>query len=116
MIESAIQLLVKAKWVFTTPEDLPLRAVTLVDKTRCKACRVDLQYALTPSVLYGCRVGGSLALGNAMLFIFDPRYDSLVASWRVRGSKGEARMEWVTPGHEEVDLSCEVSGYANAEL
>jgi hypothetical protein len=51
-----------------------------------------------------------------MLFIFDPRYDSLMTSWRVRGAKGEARMEWVTPGHEEVDLSCEVSGYANAEL
>ena len=34
----------------------------------------------------------------------------------VREAKGEARMEWVTPGHEEVDLSCEVSGYANAEL
>jgi hypothetical protein len=25
-------------------------------------------------------------------------------------------MEWVTPRHEEVDLNCEVSSYANAEL
>ena len=90
--------------------------MTLVGKTRCKACRVDVQYVLTPSVFDGCRVGGFHALGNAMLFIFDPWCDTLVASWRVRGAKGEARMEWVTPGHEEVDLSCEVSGYANAEL
>ena len=77
---------------------------------------MDPQYGLTPFVFYACRVGGFLALGHAILFIFHPKYDSLVASWRVRGSKGEARMEWVTPGHEEVDLSCEVSGYANAEL
>ena len=51
-----------------------------------------------------------------MLFIFEPSYDSLTFGWQVREAKGEARMEWVTPGHEEVDLSCEVSGYANAEL
>src|SRR5215470_19973716 len=25
-------------------------------------------------------------------------------------------MEWVTPQHEEIDLNCEVSSYANAEL
>jgi len=24
-------------------------------------------------------------------------------------------MEWVTPQHEEIDLNCEVSSYANAE-
>jgi hypothetical protein len=28
----------------------------------------------------------------------------------------EALMEWVTPQHEEVDLNCEISSYANAEL
>jgi hypothetical protein len=28
----------------------------------------------------------------------------------------EAFMEWVTPQHEEVDLNCEISSYANAEL
>lgn len=28
----------------------------------------------------------------------------------------EAVMEWVTPDHEEIELSCEVSSYANAEL
>jgi len=25
-------------------------------------------------------------------------------------------MEWITPQHEEIDLHCEVSSYANAEL
>jgi hypothetical protein len=25
-------------------------------------------------------------------------------------------MEWTTPKHEEIDLNCEVSSYANAEL
>jgi hypothetical protein len=28
----------------------------------------------------------------------------------------EALMEWVTPDHEEIELNCEVSSYANAEL
>jgi hypothetical protein len=27
-----------------------------------------------------------------------------------------AIMEWTTPQHEEIDLNCEVSSYANAEL
>jgi hypothetical protein len=27
-----------------------------------------------------------------------------------------ATMEWTTPQHEEVDLNCEISSYANAEL
>jgi hypothetical protein len=30
--------------------------------------------------------------------------------------KGALTMEWVTPQHEEIDLNCEVSSYANAEL
>jgi hypothetical protein len=25
-------------------------------------------------------------------------------------------MEWTTPQHEEIDLNCEISSYANAEL
>ena len=28
----------------------------------------------------------------------------------------ELTMEWTTPQHEEICLSCEVSSYANAEL
>jgi hypothetical protein len=31
-------------------------------------------------------------------------------------SKGALAMEWVTPQHEEIELSCEISSYANAEL
>ena len=32
------------------------------------------------------------------------------------GLRGALIMEWVTPMHEEIDLNCEVSSYANAEL
>jgi hypothetical protein len=31
-------------------------------------------------------------------------------------AKGASTMEWVTPQHVEIDLNCEVSSYANAEL
>jgi hypothetical protein len=31
-------------------------------------------------------------------------------------SKGALTMEWVTPQHEEIELNCEISSYANAEL
>jgi hypothetical protein len=30
--------------------------------------------------------------------------------------QGASTMEWVAPQHEEIDLNCEVSSYANAEL
>jgi hypothetical protein len=30
--------------------------------------------------------------------------------------EGVGNMEWETPQHEEIDLNCEVSSYANAEL
>jgi hypothetical protein len=29
---------------------------------------------------------------------------------------GAIQMEWVKPQHEEIELNCEVSSYANAEL
>jgi len=29
---------------------------------------------------------------------------------------GGFTMEWTTPTHEEIDLNCEISSYANAEL
>jgi len=28
----------------------------------------------------------------------------------------ELAMEWTAPQHEEIDLNCEISSYANAEL
>jgi len=31
-------------------------------------------------------------------------------------SQGVELMEWTAPQHEEIDLNCEVSSYANAEL
>jgi hypothetical protein len=30
--------------------------------------------------------------------------------------QGVILMEWTTPKHEEIDLNCEISSYANAEL
>ncbi len=30
--------------------------------------------------------------------------------------QGASTMEWVAPQHEEINLNCEVSSYANAEL
>ena len=42
-----------------------------------------------------------------MLRFFDTVYST---------PKGALTMEWVTPQHEEVDLNCEISSYANAEL
>jgi hypothetical protein len=30
--------------------------------------------------------------------------------------QGVSTMEWTTPKHEEIDLNCEISSYANAEI
>lgn len=32
------------------------------------------------------------------------------------GFRRSKAMEWITPQHEEIDLNCEISSYANAEL
>jgi hypothetical protein len=51
-------------------------------------------------------VAASTALGlNLLPYRFGTSY------W-----EGFDQMEWTTPQHEEVSLSCEVSSYANAEL
>jgi hypothetical protein len=48
-------------------------------------------------------------------FVF--RFRAKVTQWlRVLFNKGELTMEWTTPQHEEICLSCEISSYANAEL
>ena len=33
-----------------------------------------------------------------------------------RLTEGVSPMEWTAPQHEEIDLNCEISSYANAEL
>jgi hypothetical protein len=44
-------------------------------------------------------------------------YRAGVFGARVFGSNsGGTTMEWTTPQHELIDLNCEVSSYANAEL
>jgi hypothetical protein len=40
---------------------------------------------------------------RAILKLFDKTKESLP-------------MEWTTPQHEEIDLNCEISSYANAEI
>lgn len=40
--------------------------------------------------------------------LFCPRFKNL--------TQESAPMEWTTPQHEEIDLNCEISSYANAEL
>jgi hypothetical protein len=41
---------------------------------------------------------------------------SVVVLFLVHRSQGAATMEWTTPQHEEINLNCEISSYANAEL
>ena len=48
--------------------------------------------------------------GDAML----PRFVTIASAGYP--PKGVCTMEWVTPQHEEIDLNCEVSSYANSEL
>lgn len=48
-------------------------------------------------------------------------FSSLPPLWYHRNDfkpifQGAAPMEWTSPQHEEIDLNCEVSSYANAEL
>jgi len=45
-----------------------------------------------------------------------PRRVILFLSETSKIPKGAKLMEWTTPDHEEIDLNCEVSSYANAEL
>ena len=40
----------------------------------------------------------------------------LGGSSEFKNSGRDLTMEWTTPQHEEIDLNCEVSSYANAEL
>jgi hypothetical protein len=47
---------------------------------------------------------------------FSPTSVVYIKCHREPDSKGALAMEWVTPQHEEIDLNCEISSYANAEL
>jgi len=40
----------------------------------------------------------------------------LLSVLRLDSRRRALTMEWVTPQHEEINLNCEVSSYANAEL
>ena len=47
-------------------------------------------------------------------FLFSRRPAMLLLG--IERPQGASLMEWVTPQHEEIDLNCEISSYANAEL
>jgi hypothetical protein len=57
----------------------------------------------------------SLSATPTILFFLASRvcYAAFVAEVILQGA---TTMEWVTPQHEEIDLNCEISSYANAEL
>jgi hypothetical protein len=45
-----------------------------------------------------------------------PHFSGVLFCMRSRMTQGVILMEWTTPQHEEIDLNCEISSYANAEL
>jgi hypothetical protein len=51
-------------------------------------------------------------------FLFPSGFDACYSQLVQRSLKFRRNliMEWTTPRHEEIDLNCEVSSYANAEL
>ena len=56
---------------------------------------------------------GTVPLPSYLPFLANTWYSFLVFTALFIRSQP---MEWTTPKHEEVDLNCEVSSYANAEL
>jgi hypothetical protein len=48
-------------------------------------------------------------------FTLPPASGSCYSQLVIRHPRSRS-MEWTTPTHEEIDLSCEISSYANAEL
>jgi hypothetical protein len=45
-----------------------------------------------------------------------PSVHPMLCLIRTTKSKESPPMEWTTPQHEEIDLNCEISSYANAEI
>jgi hypothetical protein len=48
--------------------------------------------------------------------LYSPNYADVFGAMFLGYNLGGTTMEWTTPQHEVVDLNCEVSSYANAEL
>jgi hypothetical protein len=56
-------------------------------------------------------------LPDSGLFLFpSPILYAMVWVSRLDLNPRSGPMEWTTPQHEEIDLNCEISSYANAEL
>ena len=56
-------------------------------------------------------MGGSLKSGTVV-----QSKNTMVWWSRLDLNPRSGPMEWTTPQHEEIDLNCEISSYANAEL
>jgi hypothetical protein len=59
-------------------------------------------------------VWSAMSSARTHLFTFLAFRDKILPFGKM--TKGASPMDWVTPEHEEIDLNCEVSSYANAEL
>jgi len=53
--------------------------------------------------------------GRLLIFLF-PELARVLCLNVFEHQQGVLPMEWTTPQHEEIDLNCEISSYANAEL
>jgi len=86
------------------------------DSTGCglaKACSLHLAVAIFASPRQGFDPDSA---ASKSLFELKLTHANLpgVVEFQIR--LGASTMEWVAPQHEEINLNCEVSSYANAEL
>jgi hypothetical protein len=74
--------------------------------------RESYQWAATPQASASkMPVAGNEALGYSRFIALGLYSASVFGTF-----PGGTTMEWTTPQHEVIDLNCEVSSYANAEL
>jgi len=86
------------------------------DATGCgfaKVCSLHLAVAIFASPRQGFDPDSA---ASKSLFELKMSRANLPRSSTFRIRQGVSIMEWVTPQHEEINLNCEVSSYANAEL
>jgi len=95
-------------------EKLPFRAARKSAATGCAFSNPKQPHFAVRFLLFFARPLRSLCGNHPIPFCPSACYRWLVPY--SRNSEGAHNMEWETPQHEEIDLNCEVSSYANAEL
>jgi len=86
------------------------------DATGCglaKACSLHLAVDIFPSSRQGFDPDPAV---SKSLFELKLTHANLWGVMEFQNRLGASTMEWVAPQHEEINLNCEVSSYANAEL